>query len=183
LYVFGAQLEALPFATSYIPTTNSTVTRALDSLNVDSVGNSNGITDRFSEETLLFDYVTLGGSQDSYLWPFTFDNGEWITAYRAFYNTSKSSMTLQYGADKVNGTQLVISNASLNTITRYALSHDVSGTTKAYMNGVLKATGNSGSGNAAISSSIIYIGNGSYGHIANFRIYDRALTPYEISLA
>jgi hypothetical protein len=180
LYVFGAQLEALPFATSYIPTVGSNVTRAADNLIIDSIGNSNGITDRFSEETLIFDFATLGGSQDYSGYPFKFDGDN--TAYRAFYNTKNANMTLQYGSDSVSGSQLSISNSSLSTMTRYALSHDASGTTKAYMNGSLKTTGNSGNGNITSPCSVIYIGSGAYGHITNFRIYDRVLTPYEVSL-
>jgi hypothetical protein len=182
LFVFGAQLEALPFPTSYIPTTSATVTRAADSLTVDSIGNSNGITNRFSEETLLFDFATLGGSQNAFLQAFAFDGDG--TAYRAFYKTSDPSMTLQYGADKVSGSQLYIKPANLNVMTRYALSHDAAGNTKAYMNGALIATGNSGNGNITTPSTSITIGGGgTFGHYSNFRIYDRALTAYEVALA
>jgi hypothetical protein len=182
LFVFGAQLETSPFPTSYIPTTSATVTRAADSLTVDSIGNSNGVTDRFSEETLLFDFAALGGSQDSYFQAFSF-NGE-STAYRAFYKTSDQSMTLQYGADKYHGGQLLIKPTNLNVMTRYALSHDKTGSTKAYMNGALIISGSSGNGNATTPSTSITIGGGgACGHFANFRIYDRALTAYEVALA
>lgn len=188
-YCVAPQLEALPFASSYIPTTSSTVTRATDNLTITSIGNSNGVTNRFSEETLLFDFATLGGSENSYKTVFEF-NGQ-STAYRAFYNTSASSMGLQYGTDTVHGSQLGVGVAPLNVMTRYALSHDTLGVTKSYMNGVFKQSGSSGTSNSSVPSTAIIIGSNvsndagskSYGHYSNFRIYDRAFTAYEVSLA
>ena len=57
-YIFGAQLEALTFATSYIPTSGSTVTRAAEALN--NAGNSDLIN---STEGVL--YVEIAALVDS----------------------------------------------------------------------------------------------------------------------
>lgn len=55
IYIYGAQLEALPYATSYIPTNGSAVTRVRD------VANSFGDVSTFnsSEGTLFFEGATL----------------------------------------------------------------------------------------------------------------------------
>jgi hypothetical protein len=188
-YCVAPQLEALPFASSYIPTVASTVTRAVDNFSITSIGNSNGVTNRFSEETLIVDFATLGGSENYYRAVFEF-NGQ-TTAYRAFYNTSASSMTLQYGSDAVSGSQIGVGNATLNVMTRYSLSHNNLGVTKSYMNGVYKYSGSSGTSNSLVPSTAIIIGSNvsndagskTYGHYSNFRIYDRALTAYEVALA
>ena len=49
VYIFGAQLEALPYATSYIPTNGSTVTRVKDIVN-----NAGDVNTFNSEEGVLF---------------------------------------------------------------------------------------------------------------------------------
>ena len=189
LYIFGAQLEALPFATSYIPTVASTVTRAVDALSVTAVNNSNGVTNRFSEETVSFDFATLGGSSNYIGYVFEF-NGQ-STAYRAYYSTSASVMVLQYGTDAVGGSQLGIGTAPLTVMSRYVLSHNHLGITKSYLNGILKSSGTSGTANSTIASTTINVGSNfaansgskSFGHYANFRIWDKALTAQEVALA
>lgn len=51
LYIWGGQLEAGAFATSYIPTTSASVTRNVDSLSYATAGNINGIQGSAYAET------------------------------------------------------------------------------------------------------------------------------------
>ena len=50
VYVYGADIEALPFASSYVPTTSGTVTRAADNLNISSIPWYNSTAGSFSLE-------------------------------------------------------------------------------------------------------------------------------------
>jgi len=60
LYIWGAQVEALPYATSYIPTNGSTVTRVKDIVN-----NAGDVNTFNSEEGVLFVEMALGKSKNS----------------------------------------------------------------------------------------------------------------------
>jgi hypothetical protein len=181
LYIFGAQLEASPFASSYIPTVASTVTRAKDVLSISYLNNTAGINNRFSEETVMFDIVRM--PQTVITFPFTVAYNE--TSYRVYAGIH--GIIAQYGSDSVSGTQLT-SNTSPYIKYRTALSHDTSGVTKSYMDGVLTQTGTSGTANSGGTIVALYIGsNGGSdqcnAHYSNFRVFDRALTAYEVALA
>ncbi|RMH32836.1 MAG: hypothetical protein D6694_15795, partial [Gammaproteobacteria bacterium] len=67
IYVWGAQIEALPFATSYIPTTTTTVTRAVDMLSIPAPGN---IYPAQTERTIILDTDVLGlfSNITQYIW-------------------------------------------------------------------------------------------------------------------
>ena len=84
IYVFGAQLEALPFATSYIPTTSATVTRSADILYVTKYNN---ISKPYDELSVLVDFSTfdtrLTGVQ--YIWS---TSGTTSTARRNYINNT-----------------------------------------------------------------------------------------------
>jgi len=62
LYIWGAQVEALPYATSYIPTNGSTVTRVQDIVN-----NAGDVNTFNSEEGTMFldiDFLNFIGTKD-----------------------------------------------------------------------------------------------------------------------
>jgi len=63
IYVWGGQVEALSYSTSYIPTSGSTVTRAADTCN--NSGNSEVFND--SEGVLFADVISNGGTTDGYI--------------------------------------------------------------------------------------------------------------------
>jgi hypothetical protein len=189
LYVFGAQLEALPFATSYIPTTGSTVTRASDILNVTRAGNipnveANGVI------SVLCDIDVLGDTGTTeWIWglyPSSTDYIGMCTSGMVGYSRVASATE---NADIVIGTTTarttyriaqVISNAG-----NYGYMNGIQTGFKADADGRITSTCNS-------SIPVVRIGahtptdNGLHsfnGHISNFRVYDRALTAYEVSLA
>ena len=182
MYIFGAKLEASPFASSYIPTVASAVTRAGDILSVSYLNNTAGCNNRFSEETLMLDIVRKPQIGIAFIFTTLFSG----TAYRWY--ASALTIVAQYGNDTVGGSQLP-SNTAPYVKYRIALSHDKSGITKVYVNGVLTATGTSGNTNSGDVIAGLYIGHGGNGsgqcsgHYSNFRIYDKALTNQEVALA
>ena len=173
VYVWGAQFEALPFATSYIRTEGAAVSRSSDNLNLPSAGNFDAdeysVTSKINTSNYFSSSVSVltisGGSNRTQLdinggnfRPFSLSGG-------AFNSFSGGSIPL---GDTVNLT-LTFSN----------------GTLKGYFNDDLK-------GQFAIPTmdpvSIINIGNLTgnsqryYGHISKLSTYAQALTAQEITL-
>jgi len=152
-------------------------------LSVSYLNNTAGCNNRFSEETLMFDIVRKPQKGITHLFDTLF-NG---TAYRWY--AWDNNLIAQYGADAVGGSQLPTNNTTPYIKYRTTLSHDKSGVTKSYMNGVLTATGSSGNANSADVITGLHIGhkgNGGgqcNGHYSNFRVYDKALTAMEVALA
>jgi len=176
-YVWGAQLEALPFASSYIPTTTAAVTRAADSLSIGAYGNkpmrTNSMTyvcdaDLIGNDPTTNQYVfnVVGGNQDS------------------IHIETTLAVSSYWGGNWNHGNPNDISPTQTN---RLALISDGS-----VFHTAINGTANNSSmsiGGGSVTESTIIIGasgatNGKlYGHIRNFRIYDRALTPEEIAMA
>jgi len=174
---FGAQVEKLPFATSYIPTTDSAVTRGTDFCEVTFDGN---MLNRKDNSTLMADYNIPSIT-------------EWAggTIPRGMIGIIGE----EYRYLRVNGTSTMGVNGfgyfdanNVNDSFRYA-SIDSSSYAKGYINGV--ATNyNSSSSVSIIGTRAIRLGGVGhitthplFGHIKNFRIYDRALTEQEVRLA
>jgi hypothetical protein len=190
LYVFGAQLETWSFATSYIPTTNSSANRSADVLNVPRAGNfpnieANGVI------SILCDIDVFGDT----------DNNLWIWA---FYNTSQdniglavSRMTCFSHATSVNDdTTTPIGAVSPRTTYRvvqvisnagnYGYLNGIQTGFKADTDGRITTACNSIMSSIRIgsyNSGDTYAPNAFHGHISNFRVYDRALTADEVSIA
>ena len=93
VYVWGAQVEALPMATSYIPTTTATVTRNSDLLTFPNVGNvSNTQGTVLMDITPAFDIPNgnIGGYGSNYLMDYGTNNGH---IYVVFNNIRRSDGT------------------------------------------------------------------------------------------
>jgi hypothetical protein len=190
LYVFGAQLETWPFATSYIPTTSSSVTRASDILNFTRSGNipnieANGII------SVLCDIDVFG----------TTGNNQWVWA---LYVSSSDHIGLTFSTasgsahvwSSTEGSALAFVGISPRTTYRIAQVASNAGH-YVYKNGVQVGFKSDTDGRITqtCNSSFSTVRMGSYnpaetygpnsfnGHISNFRVYDRALTAYEASLA
>jgi len=174
-HLWGAQLEELPFASSYIPTTTAAVTRSGDNCVVTSLGNMPEFST--DEGTLLIDCDAIGVSTD--FSQFLFYNNDynqsvfseanysdsWITLGNAswrYYSKFKSCIKYRVGCvcDKI-----------------YAIN---------YLDGEKISIGNLSSHVISTNSTRLgsALGNRQlFGHLSNFRIYDIALTEKEMRIA
>lgn len=182
-YVFGAQLEALPFASSYIPTVASAVTRSADNLNATLIGNT---PLGWNDKTIIIDFTYYGTTATKGQGLFSFDD---INYNILRVEANSNNLVLYYHSDALFSTPLVVGNS-------YRAAYVVSGnsktsnTVKLYLNGVLIGTqsGVAPVGIQSITSNmIISIGRFAVDSIkikvSNFRIYDKALTAQEVALA
>lgn len=183
-YAFGAQLETLPFATSYISTTSATATRAADILSVTAGGNL-GL--HSSEITLIADFDVLGIKQNEY--PRTIRLSNSISSGEAIQLLSGYSGLPQSYAYK-SPTSSDKYNLSTNTTYRHAFTSVGTGATSIgafYVNGTAVETKTYA--NNSFKMDRFYIGSydgGShfhYGHITNVRLWDNGLSAFEVFLA
>ena len=169
IYVFGAQVEALPFATSYIPTTTAAVTRSADNCEVQFIGNFNNIIN-----SIITDVSLLGKISGNYQCVYRTDSANIVRT-----NITPNEWQV-YGGNAYYAGQL-----EFNKKIRIAVTNENG--SNFYLNGVFSASGDVNQMGTTTGS--IYIGsrgNGNeylYGHIRNFRTFDKALTAQEIALA
>jgi hypothetical protein len=173
ILVWGAQLEELPFASSYIKTTTTAVTRGADNLSIAAAGNAAPYE---SEWALSMEHDVLGLNGTN---QFMFDFG--ITAGVARQSRISATGTT-VGADGPSSLtvitdviqpntprKVVITREAGNTLTRWFLNGDARGVDVVEADTGSFATiniGNNGAGTAPI-----------FGHFKSFRIYDVSLTP------
>ena len=181
VYMWGAQLEEMPFATSYIPTTTAAVTRAKDICKVPVVNNIVSPAD--SELTILADVDILGrvGPANQAVCVAAYTTN-YVLFRAVYYNLTKGRVYLGMGASDF------MNNATFNTLYRVGVTNDSDFKYRAFTNGEI--TGNEYTATGVVDTSDnIYIGCSDinidqlYGHISNFRIYDIALTEKEMRIA
>lgn len=181
-FIMGAQLEALPFATSYIPTTGATVTRSADVLNVTAANNIGYFMDNW---TISFDVVIMG-VRPSINGTILYLSGLSNTYMLNICDYGNGNVVLCY----VNSSQYPTANPTVvyknkNRIT-FVLNN---GVLYGYLNGVsvgIGATVNTTPVTIKVPTSIVIgdtTGNSSYKKLSNIRIYDKALTAQEVALA
>lgn len=176
IYIFGAQLEELPFATSYIPTVASTVTRSADVLSVTPYNNFG-----YADNTILMSFdsnsnnkilLELGSvvSDRLYLFIDTLNNLEVGSRY-------DSGSTFTAEVPYVLGSKIRVGVVTTSTYNYL------------YVNGVLVASKSRTSGAPFKSLGYIKIGYSitagytAYAHISNIQLHGKALTAQEVALA
>lgn len=189
VYIFGAQLEALSFATSYIPTGASTVTRSADVLSVTQKNNLPLTNTTQPELSLLYDFDSLGLTANST--QVQISCGVDTTNYfytRRYTTTTQVGLTSEY--TNLTGYGSVYGQS--NTLSKRRIAHSFKlGKNSIYEDGVFLTQQTQSTINLTgdLLSSPIYIGNflntyyWHFGHITNVRIYDKALSSAEVALA
>ena len=188
LYAWGGQIEEGSYATSYIPTSGSTVTRNQDIFTRDGIGSLIGQT----EGTFFIELSKPVLNPDSYYL---------ISLNNAAADTNANSVTIGFDSSSADfyirlesgGSTIYVDNnrASLaNTFYKIAVAYK-SGQSLIYIDGS-PITPNSGSLSGAFSFSetldnlsFDYDGNNSlpfYGKVKQLQVYDTALTDDTLAL-
>lgn len=173
--VWGTQVEAGSYATSYIPTEGSTVTRAVDDIeltfpNVDSFNSSSGFS-----VIAKFDIGATSGSSSQ---PFLYFNDDTSSTYMGFgSNTTNLRCRLNLSGTSYLNTQ----NAPRTQRNSLFASCDSSG----WSQGANGSTGHTGTNNASVFdrlASITFITNENYGiiKISELLVYNTRLSNAEL---
>jgi hypothetical protein len=111
IYIWSAQLEALAFPTSYIPTTSAQVTRAADNANMTGTNFSSWYNQ--AQGNSFIDYKTeYTTAQTSYMYGFSDGGGS--NRFSAFINSSTTAIRTVVTNNNTNYNVTVFGNA-LNT--------------------------------------------------------------------
>jgi len=180
IYLWGAQLEQLPFASSYIPTATAQVTRAGDRLYIPAAGNRPDDGSATGQMTLIAD-VEIRGAGAIYQDIFRWNNG---STYRIL------AMDTATGAFRCHHGPTPREAGSINYGTRQRVAVRTDGALMSlWVDGVKVGEWPE---EALTADAATTVGVGCYpngdteqlwGIIANARIYDRALTDAEMSAA
>lgn len=138
IYIWGAQVEEGSVATSYIPTSGSTVTRNADNLVIDG----SNFTDFYngSEGTVYVEGLGRELSNNNYFLAIS-NNGDFNNSFRLFHNSNSTFFVKTSGVTQVNVNSGTVSLTSLN---RGAFSY-ATNNFKSSMNGASEASDTSGS--------------------------------------
>lgn len=177
-HIGRVQVEELPFASSYIPTTTTAVTRAADDCSVTSNGNIPYPTDA---HTISVDFNTYVGV---------------LSSNRNVFNIVGFSFELLRVADITSNIETLYSGGARtieaaltdNDMRRIIYNVDGTGSQTYYKDGVLVGSYSDTPASTAVPTEILLgvgtsAGKELYGHIKNFRIWDKALTPTEAAIA
>jgi len=176
-YFWGAQLEALPFASSYIRTEGAAVSRSGDNLSLPSAGNFNASEYSVNVEFKISNIVRTR-SNSAYL--YSINDGTNANRIINLISSEKNRILNSVGVDfsnpslLVNGTTYKSTSTFISdTVTGYE-DDAFFGSRSPYPTVSPLTTINIG---ASISSSFLI-----FGHISKFATYDKALTAQEITL-
>jgi hypothetical protein len=176
IYIFGAQLEAGSFPTSYIPTTGSTVTRAAETCN--SAGNSTVFND---SEGVLYAEISAfinGGGGDRTI---SISDGSQSNSIQLLLHNTASRINFRVrdgGSLEVNISDLETNQTlDLKVACKYK-----SGDYSLFVNGTKKATTTSGNLPTGLNQLAFDDGayNDFYGKVKNIQVYNTALTDAEL---
>jgi hypothetical protein len=172
IYIWGAQLEAGSYATSYIPTTSASVTRNADVISKTGISSLIGQT----EGTLFLDHIVTNITG----FPIDFElNSDNIGTNNVtiYYNGNLPSITIRSG-----GSIIFDASASaviLNSRNKIALAYKQNDFV-AYINGVQFASQTSGNAPLILNNVRISDGNRNY-KINSAQIYKTRLTNTELA--
>ena len=176
IHVWHAQAENLPFGSSVIPTTTAAVTRAADALSIQATGNTLPLYDKNC--TVIVDFDAFGVTGD---YRRVFDLTSSVNEQHTAYFNANGVMQYHKNPNAVAG-----STIAADTVYRCAVRIQ-NRTIHGFLNGRIDGASTQ---QTIVGDRItnVYFGRYTtlqylYGHIRNFRLYDRALTDSEIAAA
>jgi hypothetical protein len=178
VYIYGAQLEALSYPTSYIPTlTGSTVTRAAETLN--NAGNSDLINS--TEGTIYADIAAL--ANDGTNRAISISDGTTSNVVRFYYSTTDNRIVgnVKSGGSSVFNFNNVLSNAV--DFIKLAIKYKANDF-KMYVNGVEVSTDTSGAAPIGLKELAFDNGAGNdnfYGRCKAVAVFKEALSDTELA--
>jgi len=170
------QVEVLPFASSYIPTTDSAVTRGVDVCSVDY--RNNVPAPNTDEMSVLCDVSFLGRANTLQRpWRISGETNRLVqlvgsTDLNFYYGSTPRRVTAEFN-------KIIRTAAIFNKTTMFHYKNGYMGSAPIAPGTVTGSASSIGIGCDGNGSSL----NSLFGHIKNFRIYDRALTEQEVRLA
>lgn len=188
-YVWGVQLEEMPFATSYIPTTDTTVTRGVNRCWIDqsNMPETNTESTNFS---ISLDYNVFGSVNTSqiligqyyssanywYIRNYSYDTRVSCISESGNVSTSITTGDSNLDYDETRRFLLTVSNKEHKIFQDGLLKHTSTRNTDAM-------TDNLKNNELIIGALYTTYINPMYGHISNIRIWDKALTDTEGAMA
>jgi hypothetical protein len=176
--IWGAQLEEGSYATSYIPTSGSTVTRNQDIFTRDGIGSLINST----EGVLFAEIAAL--SDDSVSRKISLNSGTFANQITVSYGSGGSNIIQCIIYD---GTNVVVnmsySSTNITDFNKIAIKY-ISGNTSLWVNGVEVDTDNAAF--SGLSLSALSFDNGSstnffYGKVKQLQVYNTALTDEQLT--
>lgn len=177
VYFWGAQLEQLPFASSYIPTTTTAVTRAADNLSIDE-GN---IPAASADYSVSADITSLG----TLLSGRTVFSVEGETFRFSRLEDASENNNISFLSSSIPDHRLDSGVKPGESLSKIVCEQNGSGIIDSlYVNGLLTAKDEATFAAGGVKTSIS-IGSRSsaeyvFAKIKNFRIFDKALTPAQV---
>ena len=174
VYIFGAQVEALSYATSYIPTNGAIQTRAAETC----FGAGTSSTFNGSEGVIYAEFRAL---QDGYL---SLTDGS--SANRIFLGFASLSVYTQVRVDSIVSADMITSAYPSNTILKAAVKYKANDFAL-WVNGVEVDTDPYGATfpSGVLNNLSFNIGGGSspfYGNTKDIRVYNEALTDAQLTV-
>ena len=177
VYIWGAQIEALPYATSYIPTSGATATRSAETLS--KGGLSSYINS--SEGVLYAEIKAL--SNDSTYRRISLNSSTTSSVVTLYYKDEDDSIRAFISSDGTNGLYLNATGVDILEFNQIALKYN-STSFSLWVNGEEKDSVT----NTITLDSLDNISFGSgigtdifYGNIKDLRVYTTALTDTELT--
>ena len=136
IIVWGGQVEAGTYATSYIPTVASAVTRNADVINLNDLQNKNVLS---SDWTIYSEFIDYGNSNNNGTFVLGLKNitgTDWIGLYRTFTGALTFSKKENNGSVLTTPSLIQITNGNIIKVTIKCTSNNL----KAYINGSLAYT-------------------------------------------